>query len=153
MTTTAPRDAGGRRRGGPPLWFTIVAIGSLVVAVLLLVLQGLGIGVGVRVATPSIAPTGQAAEVTSALVVKALQDAAFQVQDPKVGYRPGESPDLVDVPRAPGPGDPAGGAAGRVRRDLRAAERQRGGPRGPRAAGRISAAGPARSSTPGTRSS
>lgn len=99
MTTTAPGDAGARKRGGPPLWFTIVAIGSLVVAVLLLVLQGLGIGVGVRVATPTIAPTGKATEVTSALVVKALQDAAFQVQEPKVGYRPGESPDLVSVPR------------------------------------------------------
>jgi len=99
MTVTAPRDDGDRKRGGPPLWFTIVAIGSLVVAVLLVALQVLGIGVGVRVATPTIAPTGQAAEVTHALVVKALQDAAFQVQDPQNSYRPGESPDLVDVPR------------------------------------------------------
>jgi hypothetical protein len=81
------------------MWFTIVAVGSLVVALLLLVLQVLGIGVGVRVATPTIAPTGQAAAVTHALVVKALEDAAFQVQDPRTGYRPGESPDLVDVPR------------------------------------------------------
>jgi hypothetical protein len=99
MTATAPRDDGDRKRGGPPLWFTIVAIGSLVVAVLLLALQALGIGVGIRTATPTIAPTGQAAEVTNALVVKALQDAAFQVQDPKAGYRPGESPDLLTVPR------------------------------------------------------
>ena len=99
MTVTAPRDDGDRKRGGPPLWFTIVAIGSLVVAVLLVALQVLGIGVGVRVATPTIAPTGQAAEVTHALVVNALQDAAFQVQDPQNAYRPGESPNLVDVPR------------------------------------------------------
>ena len=104
-------------------------------AVLLLALQVLGIGVGVRVATPTIAPTGQAAEVTHALVVKALQDAAFQVQDPQTEYRPGESPDLVDVPRrlvqAILPEEPQGGyvvvyelpsanEADRVGRDLRA---------------------------------
>jgi hypothetical protein len=99
MTATASRDDGDRKRGGPPLWFTIVAIGSLIVAVLLLVLQVLGIGVGVRVATPTIAPTGQASEVTRALVVKALGDAAFQVQDPQTEYRPGESPGLIGVPR------------------------------------------------------
>jgi hypothetical protein len=99
MTMTAPQDAGRGQRGGPPLWFTIVAVGSLVVAVLLLALQVLGIGVGIRVATPTIAPTGQAAEVTHALAVKALQDAAFQVQDPQTGYRPGESPGLINVPR------------------------------------------------------
>lgn len=99
MTTETPEDAGGRRRGGPPLWFTIVAVGSLLVAVLLLALQVVGVGFGVRVATPTIAPAGQAAEVTHALVVKALQDAAFQVQDPQIEYRPGESPGLVDVPR------------------------------------------------------
>lgn len=135
MTVTAPQDSGGRQRGGPPLWFTIVAIGSLLVAVVLLSLQVLGVGIGVRVATPTIAPTGQAAEVTHALVVKALQDAAFQVQDPQTEYRPGESPDLVDVPRrlvqAILPEEPQGGyvvvyelpsanEADRVGRDLRA---------------------------------
>jgi hypothetical protein len=99
MTTTAPQDPGGQKRGGPPLWFTIVAAGSLLVAVLLLALQVVGVGIGVRVATPTIAPTGQAAEVTHALVVKALQDAAFQVQDPQTEYRPGESPELIGVPR------------------------------------------------------
>jgi hypothetical protein len=99
MTATASRDDGDRKRGGPPLWFTIVAIGSLIVAVLLLVLQVLGIGVGVRVTTPTIAPTGQASEVTGALVVKALGDAAFQVQAPQTEYRPGESPGLIGVPR------------------------------------------------------
>ena len=112
-----------------------MAVGSLLVAVLLLALQVLGIGVGVRVATPTIAPTGQASEVTRALVVKALQDAAFQVQDPRTEYRPGESPDLVDVPRrlvqAILPEEPQGGyvvvyelpsagEADRVGRDLRA---------------------------------
>ena len=135
MTTTAPQDTGGRQRGGPPLWFTIVAVGSLRVAGLLLALQVLGIGVGVRVATPTIAPTGQASEVAHALVVNALQDAAFQVQDPRTEYRPGESPDLVNVPRrlvqAILPEEPQGGyvvvyelpsanEADRVGRDLRA---------------------------------
>jgi hypothetical protein len=135
MTVTAPRDDGGRKRGGPPRGFTIVAGGSLLVAVLLLALQVLGIGIGVRVATPTIAPTGQASEVTRALVVKALQDAAFQVQDPQTEYRPGESPDLVDVPRrlvqAILPEEPQGGyvvvyelpsanEADRVGRDFRA---------------------------------
>ena len=104
--TTAPGSAPGpaeappaRRRGGPPLWFTIIAVGSLLVAVLLLVLQVMGIGVGFRVATPTIAPTGQASEVTKALVTKALGTASFQVQAPLTGFRPGESPDLVNVPR------------------------------------------------------
>jgi hypothetical protein len=135
MTMTTPEDAGGRQRGGPPLWFTIVAVGSLLVAVLLLALQVVGVGFGVRVATPTIAPTGQAAEVTHALVVKALQDAAFQVQDPQTEYRPGESPGLVDVPRrlvqAILPEEPQGGyvlvyelpsanEADRVGRDFRA---------------------------------
>lgn len=135
MTTETPEDAGGRRRGGPPLWFTIVAVGSLLVAVLLLALQVVGVGFGVRLATPTIAPTGQAAEVTRALVVKALQDAAFQVQDPQTVYRPGESPDLVNVPRrlvqAILPEEPQGGyvlvyelpsanEADRVGRDFRA---------------------------------
>ena len=59
----------------------------------------MGVGVGFRVAEPTIAPTGQATEVTRSLVVRALQTASFQVQDPLAGYRPGESPDLVDVPR------------------------------------------------------
>jgi hypothetical protein len=101
------------RRGGPPLWFTVVAVGSLVVAVLLLGLQLLGIGVGFRTIEPTIPPTGNATEVTRTLVVKALEGASFQVQDPLTGYRPGESPELVDVPRklvqAVMPEDPSAG--------------------------------------------
>jgi hypothetical protein len=46
-------------------------------------------------------------------VVKALEDAAFQVQDPRTAYRPGESPALYGVPRvvlqAVLPSDPTGG--------------------------------------------
>lgn len=101
------------KRGGPPLWFTIVAIGSFGVAILLLVLQVLGIGVGVSLVTPTIAPTGQAAEVTHGLVTRALETAAFQVRDPQTVYRPAESAALVDVPRrlvqAVLPEEPLGG--------------------------------------------
>lgn len=101
------------KRGGPPLWFAIIAIGTFGVAVLLLVLQVMGIGVGVRVATPTIAPTGQASEVTRGLVTTALEAAAFQVRDPQTDYRPGESPDLINVPRrlvqAVLPAEPQGG--------------------------------------------
>jgi hypothetical protein len=121
MTTAQPAPSsapsggsrGDDRRGGPPLWFTLIAVGSLLVAVLLLGLQLLGIGVGFRLAEPTLAPTGNATEVTRALVVRALQDASFQVQDPLTGYRPGESPELVDVPRslvqAVMPEDPSAG--------------------------------------------
>ena len=94
-----PGDAAPERRGGPPGWFIAIAVGSFLVAIVLLVLQLFGVGVGFRVAEPTIAPTTQRSEVTRALVVGALEDAAFQVQDPQTGYRPGESPELVTVPR------------------------------------------------------
>jgi hypothetical protein len=101
------------RRSGPPAWFTLAAIGSLLVAVAILVLGVMGVGVGFRIADPTIAPTGQATEVTRSLVVRALQAASFQVQDPLAGYRPGESPELVNVPRrlvqAVTPEDPRAG--------------------------------------------
>jgi hypothetical protein len=116
---TDPRPAAGgnpttdRGRGGPPAWFVAVAAGSLIVAVAILALAILGVGVGFRVAEPTIAPTGQATEVTRSLVVRALGAAAFQVQDPLAGYRPGESPALVNVPRklvqAVTPEDPRAG--------------------------------------------
>jgi len=110
---TASGSAATGRRGGPPPWFTLVAIGSLIVAVLVLGLAMIGIGVGFRVATPTIAPTGQATEVTRALVVTALEAASFQVQEPRAGFRPGESAELAAVPRrlvqAVMPEDPAAG--------------------------------------------
>jgi hypothetical protein len=121
MTTVEPtrsapsagETADGERRGGPPPWFTLLAAGSLLVAVLLLGLQLLGIGVGFRVGEPTVPPTGNATQVTRALVVKALEAASFQVQDPLAGYRPGESPELVGVPRelvqAVMPEDPSAG--------------------------------------------
>jgi len=101
------------KRGGPPLWFAIIAIGSFGVAVLLLVLQVLGIGLGVRVATPTIAPAGQPSEVTRGLVASALEAASFQVRDPQTDYRPGESAALITAPRrlvqAVLPEEPLGG--------------------------------------------
>jgi hypothetical protein len=78
-----------------------------------LALQLLGVGIGVRSESPTIAPTGQATEVTRSLVVTALEASSFQVQDSRTGYRPGESPALVDVPRrvvqAVMPEDPSAG--------------------------------------------
>jgi hypothetical protein len=89
------------RRGGPPAWFLLVAIGSLAVGALLVLLAVLGVGVGVGGPAPAatIAPAGPAAEHTRDLVRQTLEDAGFQVQDPQTPYRPGESASLVDVPR------------------------------------------------------
>ena len=98
MTSPTAPEAPARR-GGPPPWFIASAIGSLLVAVVLLVLQVVGIGVGVNLTQPSMAPTTNVTEVTRALVVQALEVASFQVQEPQTSYRPGESPDLVNVPR------------------------------------------------------
>ncbi len=86
------------RRGGPPVWFALLAIASLVVGGLLVIASVLGVGIGGS-ATPTIPPTGQAAQHTFDLVSTALEDAAFQVRIPQSDYRPGESPALVDVPR------------------------------------------------------
>ncbi len=117
MTDPTPavdaKPASDGRRGGPPAWFTFAAVGSLLVAVAILVLGVMGVGVGFRIAEPTIAPTGQATEVTRSLVVRALEAASFQVQDPLAGYRPGESPELVSAPRrlvqAVMPEDPGAG--------------------------------------------
>ncbi len=95
---TAP-TAEGRRRGGPPIWFALIAVGSLVLAVVLIALQALGIGIGPAGPAPTIAPTGQAAQYTHDLVTQTLSGASFQVTDPQVPYRPGESPALINVPR------------------------------------------------------
>jgi hypothetical protein len=101
------------KRGGPPAWVALVAIGSLLVGVLLIVLQVLGVGFREPGPAPTLPPPGQASDVTRALVVSALERASFQVQDPRTEYRPGESPELMGVPRrlvqAVLPGDPSGG--------------------------------------------
>lgn len=87
-----------RRGGGPPLVIAGLAIGSLALGVLLMIVSALGLGTGTG-ATPTTVPDGEAARLTHALVVKALGDASFQIQDPPNDYRPGESPELYSVPR------------------------------------------------------
>jgi len=87
-----------RRGGGPPLVIAGLAIGSLLLGALLIMVQALGLGTGPG-AAPTRVPTGEAAQRTHDLVVKALGDASFQVQDPPNDYRPGESPALYSVPR------------------------------------------------------
>ena len=95
---TAPA-ADGRRRGGPPVWFALIAVAGLVLAVILIALQALGVGVGPAGPAPTIAPAGEAAQYTHDLVTQTLSDAGFQVIDPQTPYRPGESPALINVPR------------------------------------------------------
>jgi hypothetical protein len=114
MTASTPPDATtpARGRGGPPLLFAALAIGSLVLGAVLILVAALGIRVGPG-STPTMAATGQAAQLTHDIVAEALGAASFQVQDPQTEYRPGESPDLFTVPRrllqAILPGDPQGG--------------------------------------------
>jgi hypothetical protein len=107
-----PADGSGRR-GGPPIWFALLGLGGLVLAVVLIAAQALGIGSGSATAPATIPPTGAAAARTYDLVAKALSDASFQVTDPRSPYRPGESPELIDVPRrllqVVLPSDPTGG--------------------------------------------
>jgi hypothetical protein len=101
-----------RRRGGPPLLFAVLAVGSLVLGALLILVSALGIGIGPG-ASPTIPPTGQAAQLTRDIVAEALGAASFQVQDPRTEYRPGETADLSMVPRrllqAVLPDEPQGG--------------------------------------------
>ena len=114
MTVPAGRDATtpARRRGGPPLLFAALAIGSLVLGVLLILVSALGIGLGSG-DSPTMAPAGQAAQRAHDVVAEALGSASFQVRDPLTEYRPGESPGLIKVPRrllqAVLPDEPQGG--------------------------------------------
>ncbi len=109
-TDAGPDDT---RRGGPPAWLAVIAIGSLLVGALLIAVQALGIGVGGPAAAPTVAPAGDAAARTHAQVATALERAGFQVRDPQTAYRPGESPSLIGVPRqllqAVLPSEPQGG--------------------------------------------
>ena len=123
MTAGAPVPGGGgeagadgaatRASGGPPLWFAALGIGGLVLAVLLIAAQTLGIGAGGEAAQATMPPTGEAAQKTHDLVASTLAAASFQVVDPQTPYRPGESPELIDVPRrllqVVLPSDPTGG--------------------------------------------
>jgi hypothetical protein len=114
-TSSKPESDGPEERpaGGPPPWIAVLAIGGLALGALLIVLQLVGINVIAPAPSPTIPPTGQAAQRTADQVQAALQAAQFQVQVPQTAYRPGESPALVAVPRqllpAILPSDPDGG--------------------------------------------
>jgi hypothetical protein len=97
-STGSDAPTSSRRGGGPPLVIAGLAIGSLVLGALLIAVQALGLGTGAN-AAPTRAPTGEAAQLTHDLIVKALGDASFQVHDPPNDFRPGESPQLYSVPR------------------------------------------------------
>jgi hypothetical protein len=115
MTTHAPAPASedAPRPAGPPGWIAVLAIGSLVLGAVLILLQLLGIGVIGPGATPTLPPTGIAAQKTWDEAAAALTARSFQVLEPQTPYRPGESPSLVDVPRrllqVVLPSDPQGG--------------------------------------------
>jgi hypothetical protein len=104
--TTAPAPGGGApgaeetpRPGGPPGWFILIAIGSLAVGAVIVVLGALGITIVQPQAEASLAPTGQAAERTWNQVSQALQAQRFQVVEPQNPFRPGETAELLQVPR------------------------------------------------------
>jgi hypothetical protein len=90
---------GPAKRGGPPGWFIVLAVGSLVAGMVLVLLPMLGIGMRVGSAPASIPPTTAAADRTYTQVARALGAASIQVQDPRTQYRPGESPSLAVAPR------------------------------------------------------
>jgi hypothetical protein len=97
-STGSAASTPSRRGAGPPPVIAGLAIGSLVLGALLIAVQALGLGTGAN-AAPTRAPTGDAAQLTHDLIVKALGDASFQVHDPPNDFRPGESPQLYSVPR------------------------------------------------------
>jgi hypothetical protein len=101
MTAADPSGAprATARRGGPPGWFIVLAVGSLIAGMILVLLPMLGIGVRIGSTSASLPPTTTAADRTHTQVVRALQAGGLQVQDPLSQYRPGESPSLAVAPR------------------------------------------------------
>jgi hypothetical protein len=87
------------RAAGPPGWFILIAVGSLAVGAVIVVLGALGITIIRPAPAATLAPTGQAAERTWNQVSQALQAQRFQVQEPKNPFRPGETAELLQVPR------------------------------------------------------
>jgi hypothetical protein len=90
-----------------------MAIGSMLVAVLLIVAQALGIGGQLPGVGATVPPAGAAAQQSHDFVKAAMEQARFQVQDPLTAYRPGEPAQLIGIPRrlvqAVLPSDPTGG--------------------------------------------
>jgi len=104
--TTAPATGGGAttgddapRAGGPPGWFILIAVGSLAVGAVIVLLGAFGITIINPSPAPTLAPTGQAAERTWNEVSAALQAQRFQVVEPQNPFRPGETAELLQVPR------------------------------------------------------
>jgi hypothetical protein len=103
--TTAPSSGGAAtgddtpRPGGPPGWFILIAVGSLAVGAVIVALGALGISIIKPPPAATLAPTGQAAERTWNEVSSALQAQRFQVVEPQNPYRPGETAELLNVPR------------------------------------------------------
>jgi hypothetical protein len=99
--TASSGDAAARGRGGPPVWFAVFAgIGLLAgVVILLFELLGVGVRVGAPGADATPPPAGAAAQLTHDRVALALQAASFQVQDPQVPFRTGETATLLATPR------------------------------------------------------
>jgi hypothetical protein len=102
--TTAPAPGGATRddtprAGGPPGWFILIAVGSLAVGAVIVLLGALGISIIKPSPAPTLAPTGQAAERTWNEVSAALQAQRFQVVEPQNPFRPGETAELLQVPR------------------------------------------------------
>ena len=89
------------RRGGPPVWFAVLAGLGILAGLMLILLEVLGVGVGLVVpgVNTSPAPAGSAAALTRDRVALALQDASFQVQDPNTDFRTGETATLLGTPR------------------------------------------------------
>jgi len=104
--TTGPAPGGAptgddtpRGGGGPPGWFILIAVGSLAVGAVIVLLGALGITIINPSPAPTLAPTGQAAERTWNEVSAALQAQQFQVVEPQNPFRPGETAELLQVPR------------------------------------------------------
>ncbi len=99
--STSSAAPGARGRGGPPLLFAVLAGIGLLAGVVSLLFELLG--VGVRVGGPGAdgtpPPPGAAAQLTHDRVALALEGASFQVQDPQVPFRTGETATLLATPR------------------------------------------------------
>lgn len=114
MTGTASADP-KTRKGGPPVWFAVIAAVGIAIGVLIILLEvlGIGISVGARDVNTTPAPAGSAAALTSDRVMLALQDAGLQVQQPNTDFRTSETPTLLATPRrvlqAVVPADPSHG--------------------------------------------
>ena len=100
------------RKVGPPVLFAVIAGLGILAGLVVILLEVFGVGVGVVVpgVNTSPVPAGSAAALTHDRVALALQGASFQVQDPNVGFRTGETATLLGTPRrliqAVIPGDP-----------------------------------------------